>query len=262
MLGADLREGYINCTFLTPELLVFSLKMTTRDIALTASMSALYVVLSRLPGFPVIGVEGAQIGLLSCVVPVFGFLLGPWLGAGAAFFGGFASRVLFGASPFTWLTLPTTASSAFAAGCLSRRSVGPLRGWLVAALALGGFIFAWYVTWVGQVVMLYLLLHWVALAIILIFRGWLAYFIQRAVGLELTVCVGLCSFIAVMTAHLYGTLAFVAAAELGVIGTPLDPVFFWGLIPVVAVERLLFTIIATVLGVPTLLALRRRFRYS
>ncbi len=236
--------------------------MTTRDIALMASMAALYVVLSRLPGFPVIGVEGAQIGVLSCVVPVFGFLLGPWLGAGAAFLGGLASRVLFGANPFTWLTLPTTASSAFTAGCLSRRTVGPLRGWLIAALALGGLIFGWYATSVGQVALLYLFLHWIALAVILIFRDWLAYFIQFGEGSELTVCVGLCSFVAVMTAHLYGTLAFVAAAELGVAGIPLDPVFFWGLIPVVAVERLVFTVIATVLGVPILLALRRGFRYS
>lgn len=237
---------------------MFFLKVATRDIALTASMAALYVVLSRLPGFPVIGVEGANIGVVSCVVPVFGFLLGPWLGASAAFFGGVASRVLFGVSPFTWLTLPAMALCAFVAGCLSRRSVGFLRGWVVGALVLGGLIFAWYVTWVGWLVWIFALLHWVALGVVLIFRGWLAYFVQRGEGAELTVCVALCGFVATMVAQMYGTLAFFVAAELGFIGVPLDAALFLGIIPVAAVERLIISAITTVLGVPMLLTLRRQ----
>ena len=241
---------------------MFCLKVATRDIALTASMAALYVVLSRLPGFPVIGVEGAKIGFVSCVVPVFGFLLGPWLGVSAAFFGGIVSRVLFGAGPFTWMTLPAMSLCAFVAGCLGRRRVGALRGWIVGALVLGGLIFAWYATWVGQLVLIFPLLHWAALAIILIFRGWLAYFVQRGEGLELTVCVALCGFVATMVAQMYGTLAFFAAAELGFIGVPLDAALFLGIIPVAAVERLIITAITTVLGVPILLALRKQIRRS
>jgi len=236
------------------------LRLATRDIALMASMAALYVVLSRLPGFPVIGIEGANIGVVSCVVPVFGFLLGPWLGGSAAFFGGVASRVLFGASPFTWLTLPAMALCAFVAGCLSRQRVGPLKSWVIGALVLGGLIFAWYATWVGQLVWVFPLLHWVALAVVLIFRGWLAYFIQRGEGLELTVCVALCGFVATMVAQMYGTLAFFVAAELGFIEVPLDAALFLGIIPVAAVERLIITAITTVLGVPILLALRAQIR--
>jgi len=241
---------------------VFCLRLATRDIALTASMAALYVVLSRLPGFPVIGVEGANIGIVSCVVPVFGFLLGPWLGGSTAFFGGVASRVLFGASLFTWLTLPSMALCAFVTGCLSRQKVGSLMGWVVGALVLGGLIFAWYVTWVGRLVWVFALLHWVALAVVLIFRDWFAYFIQRGEGAELTVCVALCGFVATMVAQMYGTLAFFVAAELGFIGVPLDVVLFLGIIPVAAVERLIITAITTVLGMPILLALRRQFRHS
>jgi len=238
------------------------LKVTTRDIALTASMAAFYVVLSRLPGFPVIGAERAKIGIVSSVVPIFGFLLGPWLGASAAFFGGVVSRVLFGAGPFTWMTLPAMPLSAFTAGCLSRRKIGVLKGWVGAALVLGVLIFSWYGTWVGQAVLVFPLLHWVALAVILIFRGWLAFFVQRGVGSELTVSVALGGFSATMATQMYGTLAFIAAAELGVIKIPLDAAFFFGLIPVVAVERLIIAAITTVLGVPILLALRRQFHFS
>jgi len=236
--------------------------MATRDIALTTSMAALYVALSYLPGFPVIGVEGATIGVLSAVVPVFGFVLGPWLGASAAFVGGIVRRILTGASVYSWLLLPATVLSAFVAGCLSRRRVGIVRGWMVTALVLGGLIFAWYLTWVGQVVWVFPLLHWAGLAVVLLFGEWLALFFQRGEGLELMVCVGLCSFVANMVAQIYGTLVFIGAAELGVIGASLSPIFFLALIPVFAVERLIFTVIATVVGVPVVLALRRQFLRS
>jgi len=236
--------------------------MATRDIALTASMAALYVALSYFPGFPVIGVEGATIGILSGVVPVFGFVLGPWLGASAAFVGGIVRRILTGASVYSWLLLPATVLSAFVAGCLSRRRIGIVRGWMVATLVLGGLIFAWYLTWVGKEVWIFPLLHWAGLAVVLIFGEWLALFFQRGEGLELTVCVGLCGFVANMVAQMYGTLVFIGAVEAGVIGASLSPIFFLTLIPVFAVERLIFAIIATVVGVPVVLALRRHFLRS
>lgn len=232
------------------------MKITAKDIALTVCMATMYVVLGRLPGFPVVGVEDARIGLVSTMVPVFGFLVGPCLGASAAFLGGIVSRVLFGAGGFTWLTLPAMPLSAFVAGCLSRRKIGPLRGWLTATFVLGGLILAWYGTWIGQRASIFPLLHWAALAIVLIFRGWLSFFIQHGEGAELTVCVALCGFVSTMAAHMYGNLAFIAASELGLIGWSLSPAFFVGLTPIAAVERLTITAITTVLGAPILLALR------
>ncbi len=234
------------------------LKLTARNVALMASMAALYVVLSELPGFPVVGAERAQIGVISCVVPVFGILLGPWLGGSAAFLGAVSSRVLFGASPFRWLTLPTMALSAFTAGCLSRRRLGPFRGWIGGLLILIGLILTWYLTEIGQSVLAYPALHFAALMSVLIFRGNLADFTQHGEISKLAVGVCLVGFAASMVAQLYGSLAFLAAAQLGFTEVPLSSVFF-GLIPVVAVERSVITVIITVLGVPILLALRTEF---
>ena len=142
------------------------LKVETRDIASIASMAALFVVLSFFPGIPVLGVEQARIGILSAVVPVFGFLLGPWRGGLAAFLGALAYRFLLNASGFSWLTLPATALSAFVAGSLGKRDVGGLRGWMVALVISGGLTLAWYGTPFGQSVWVYPALHWVGLALV------------------------------------------------------------------------------------------------
>lgn len=225
-------------------------------------MAAMQVVLSYLPGIPVVGVEGAKIGIVSSVVPIFGLLLGPWLGFASAFMGSTVSRVLSGANAFTWLTLPAMPLSAFLAGCLSRRNVGVLKGWMVSALTLGGLILAWYATWMGKAALLYPLLHWAGMAIILIFREALSFFYNQISRAEFTLSVGLCGFASVMVAHMCGTLAFVCAAEFAFINAPLVPDFFIALVPVVAVERLVLTLIMTVLGVPIILSLRGRSSFT
>ncbi len=241
------------------------MRTAARDIAATASMASFYVILSQLPGFPVVGVDGASIGVVSSVVPVFGILAGPWIGASAAFVGGVVSRVLAGSGVFSWMVLPAMPLSAFAAGSLSRHKVGLFRGWVSTALVLGLLVLAWYSTWIGQMVFLYPILHWASLAIVLIFREWLAFFIQSGERGEVAVSVALCSFSATMAAHMYGTLAFIAVTNLSTQAEALTPAsqmlfssIFLALTPIVAVERLIITLIATILGVPIILALRRQ----
>jgi len=64
------------------------LKLSSRNVALTAIFAALYYVLSLiLPSLYAIGVPNLQIRLEALIASVFGLVLGPYLGAFAALFG-------------------------------------------------------------------------------------------------------------------------------------------------------------------------------
>lgn len=71
------------------------MKLSTRNVALIAVLVALYYVLSIIsPIIPAIGVSGLNIDLGALTASVFGFLLGPYLGALTAFLGASVTWVL------------------------------------------------------------------------------------------------------------------------------------------------------------------------
>lgn len=71
------------------------MKISTRHIALVALFAALYYVLSIIsPYIPAIGLPQLKIQLEALIASVFGIILGPYLGAFAAFLGAFVSWVL------------------------------------------------------------------------------------------------------------------------------------------------------------------------
>ena len=71
------------------------MKLTSRNIALTAIFAALYFVLSLItPYVPAIGLPELKIQLEALIASVFGLILGPYLGALSAFLGAFITWVL------------------------------------------------------------------------------------------------------------------------------------------------------------------------
>lgn len=71
------------------------MKISTRHVALVAVFASLYYVLSIIsPYIPAIGVPDLKIKLEALIASVFGIILGPYLGAFAAFLGAFVSWVL------------------------------------------------------------------------------------------------------------------------------------------------------------------------
>ena len=151
--------------------IVTVIKLSARDVALVGIFAALSVVVIRvIPGFPIIGLSGSQIKFDAALAPIYGLILGPYLGSLAAFIGG----IVLANSWFSVLTSFSPAVSALVAGLLTQssyRSNHRFSGWATAAIVLGILILGWYVTWVGQQALLYPILHFAALLLILFFRG-------------------------------------------------------------------------------------------
>ena len=148
------------------------IKLSARDIAFVGVFAALSVVVIRvIPGFPIIGLSESQIKFDAAIAPIYGLILGPYLGCLAAFIGG----IVLANSWFSVLTSFAPAVSALVAGLLTQKKYTSnsrgFPGWAAAAIILGLLILGWYATWVGQNALFYPLLHISALVAILVFRG-------------------------------------------------------------------------------------------
>jgi ECF transporter S component (folate family) len=79
---------------------MMSPKINTKQVALMAIFAALYFVLSLItPYIPALGVPEIKISLEALIATVFGIILGPYLGAAAAFLGAFVSFTYTGMFP-------------------------------------------------------------------------------------------------------------------------------------------------------------------
>jgi len=151
------------------------LKLSSRDVAFMAIFAALSVIVIKLvPGIPIVGVSGSNIKFDAMLAPIYGLIIGPYLGFTAALFGG----LITAGSPFDILTSFSPAVSALIAGFLTQKGVwngeSRVKGWMVAAIASGALILGWYTTDVGRQAPFYPVLHLAGLALILGSRGWTA----------------------------------------------------------------------------------------
>lgn len=148
--------------------------ISTKDIALLAVFSALSVIVIKIfPGIPIVGVPGASIKFDAAIAPLYGMIIGPYLGFAAALIGGFVTA----GSPFSILTSFAPAVSAMTAGFLTYERVSErvrIPGWIISAALVGILIVGWYLTPVGVQAPLYPLLHISGFLAILITRKWVA----------------------------------------------------------------------------------------
>jgi hypothetical protein len=150
-------------------------KLSARDVAFVAVFAALSVVVIKvIPGFPIIGLSDSQIKFDAALAPIYGLIMGPYLGFLAAFIGG----IVLAEGYFSVLTSLGPALSALVAGLLTqknyRSSSRSFPGWAAAAIILALLICGWYATWVGQQALFYPILHISALFAISVLRGRIA----------------------------------------------------------------------------------------
>jgi len=285
-------------------------KLSSRDVAFVAVFAALSAIICKIvPGIPIVGVSDSRIQFDAAVAPIYGLVIGPYLGFLAGFMGG----IIVAGSWLSVLTSFCTGISALMAGLLTQknyRSSGhSIRGWLVATVVLSLLILGWYATPIGQEASLYPILHFLGIAIILVFRGWistsfekgaekkeksgvskpnyvfsgiliavLGFVISKSYFVEIwksfpyvSILLYFLSVIMILYG-LFGGRTFVVAVFVacycGIIADhmlgsiiyremfSLSPEVFMSVLPIAAVERFVFTTIATLIGVALVLTIR------
>jgi hypothetical protein len=286
-------------------------KLSSRDVAFVAVFAALSAIVCRIvPGIPIVGVSDSSIQFDAALAPIYGLVVGPYLGFLAGLLGG----IVVASSWLSVFTSFCTAISALVAGLLTQknfRSSGhSIRGWVVASAVLGLLILGWYATPIGQEASLYPVLHFLGIAIILVFRGWVAasfekgdekkekswvskpnyllsgiliavlgFVISKSYFVEIWEYLPYVSillyFLSVITIlyGLFGGRSFMGAVFFacycGIIADHMlgsliyreiygiPPEVFTSILPIAAIERFVFTTIATLIGVALVLTLRR-----
>lgn len=300
------------------------LKLSSRDVALMAIFSALSAIAANvIPGIPIIGLSGASIKFDGALAPIYGMIIGPYLG----FLAGLVGGLIVANHWFSVLTSFCTAISAFVAGFIVQSvhtsEEKRIQGWMIAGVVVGLLILGWYATWVGQQAPFYPILHFAGLFIILIGRGKIAkafekegeprgswqpkpYFLlfgilvlvlgyifskQYLKQLEIftyfslplylvggaaiiygllgshirekfVIAIVLTGYCGIIADHMLGNLLFIQFAS--ILGVPPEilPSLFMEVLPISVVERLLFTAIATIVGVGLISSIRRAGLYS
>jgi hypothetical protein len=228
------------------------LRLSTRDITLTAVFAVFSVVVCKVvPGIPIIGGSGS-IKFDAALAPIYGLIIGPYLGALAALIGGVVSAGGY----LSILTSFCTGISAFVAGMLTQRDFRlrgfKVGGWSVASLVFLSLISGWYVTWVGREAPFYPILHIIGLIVAVLFRGWIAEAFNENGRWRIGVAICLAAYCGIMADHMLGNLIYIAHYPM--VNWP--PIFM-SVLPISTVERSLLTAIATMIGVSAILALRK-----
>jgi len=110
-------------------------------IALVASFAALYIVLSLIsPFIPAIGIPEIKIRLEASFASLFGFVLGPYLGASAAFIGTLGATMLHGATLFDLIFIFNPTFNALIVGFILRKK------WKVAFAMLALTVLAFWLS--------------------------------------------------------------------------------------------------------------------
>lgn len=271
-------------------------RLSTKQVALIALFAALIVIITRLPGIPI--ALGLRLGTIEFSVPLYavaGIVLGPWVGALAVLIGNFVAWIIPKSTIMGLLLIPAGALAALSTGFLARNT--KWCNWKSAAILLAVLIALWYVTPVGWEAPFYpMFLHLPALVLILIFRNKLFEFMNSQSKRLVAIGVGISSYVGMMADHIWGGLMFITIVNLVVgmktlrdwlkgiglawmklgisasnpvadwvyklVSSPTLGDYFMLSLPLAAIERIIFTITATIIAVAVIRILGRRYFWA
>jgi len=229
--------------------------LSTRDMALTACFAALYVVFSLWNLFPVIGTDGKWINAAVVMAPLFGMVLGPYLGALAITIGGIAEAIFQITGPFGPLSFVPHAAAALCSGMLTIKRQKAC----VVTYAPFLFLFAFFPMigpiWLWPAVLWFDLIGLVVLASPVQSKAMNAMN-EASSSVRLVFGVATTCLTATLFGHVVGNILFEAVYLQ--VNSSVD---FWrttwqGLTFLYPVERGLITLAATLVGTPLVKTLR------
>jgi uncharacterized membrane protein len=252
------------------------MKLSSRQIALIAIFAALYAVISRLPGIPIIG-GGGKIEPVLILDPIVGILLGPWIGGLTSLLGNSIGWIIPKVTFYGLLNLPTGPIAAIVSGNLARNTKSS--NWKFATIVYAVLMGLWYLTPPGREVLYYPFLHWAAFVLVIIFREKIHNFLNADVNFKKALGATMCCFGGIMANSMTGNLIFIGSVgwfislkaikdTLKSLGwfwlksglpQPEDPLgaIFATVLPITVTERLLMTIFTVYLVYGLIFALRR-----
>ncbi len=232
------------------------LRLTAKDLALVCCFAPLCTILSVWSLFPIIGAIGKSISAAAVVAPLIGIILGPWLGTVAVTLGGLVGASIAPIGPFGPLSFLPWTASALASGLLYNRRWQILT--VLYSILLLAFVFypivgpAWlhpYFVW----------LQLVGLVVLVSPLQWRAVRCMRKQTRmrEMMLGVGVLSFVATLFGHVVGSMMFEIMYWPTLIGDLGSWSWLWqSLTFLYPVERIIITVMATLIGVPLIKTLR------
>lgn len=252
-------------------------RLSTKQIALISAFATLIVIVTRLPGIPIVGGAGGGIEFSAILYPIVGVILGPWAGAVAVLLGNFIAWIIPKSSVFGLLMIPAGAIAALVTGSLSRKT--GWCDWRLTAAILATLDVLWYLTPVGWEAPFYPVLHWIAFGLAAVFRGKINEFLISPSQRRVTFGVGLSVYMGTMAEHMTGNLIYISTIGLVIplkavrdaikaigmawltlgINIPTQTLgdLFMGMLLISAIERLSITVIATLIGAAVIRILQK-----
>lgn len=235
----------------------------TKHIAAIAIFAVLYTVLRIVPTVPMIGAAGSFFSLSDVIAPLYGIILGPFIGGASVILGTFLAIAL--GRPITFLGLdflPATVN-AVAVGFLMRRRRSLVIGVFTLLLALAlinplTLIFV-KVPFFGQELSVpFYWMHFVAfIALVSPLSKKAGNWVTTTSLTRLAPGIAVLVFIGTMMQHTTGNILFevILGSYLGVIKPEAFPLNWSIIFYIYPIERTLLIVVATFIGTPLVRAL-------
>lgn len=249
------REGWVNLVGIVEN------RMKSRVIGFVSIFTALYAVLRLIPTVPMIGGSGATFSLSDVIAPIYGVILGPYIGGLSVILGTFLSIAMGKSVSFMFLDFLPATVGALSLGLLIK---GRWKTVVVLNLTLlGGFlfhpltdVFIEIPVWGTTFSVPFVWLHIVGLAVLLSpLRGRAVEWVKTVETTKIVVGVALLFLVGTMIQHLMGSLLFsVIYGQLLKVGG--FPEIWSGIFFIYPVERLALVALGVVVGAPLLRGIR------